>query len=243
MLGAEDRTAVVAFTGRKLEMLSQWSRDTRHLARALETAKDRPTRGLQREVFLRKAPHGANTRAEAVSRALRLRQRIRDVILGAETAMRSFARAPGRRAMLLLAGGWPQSPVGSGLLGVPDYARHLGYGPYLYRSLYDTANRLSFTSTWSICAGFAAAGRRPSTARPRPPGPLFRTASNGSGASTPLCCSSPSRPAAGRSSPPGAHSVYETALEMRRLRHHVVVSIHDRTVGEMLWTRVEVGPR
>ncbi|MEM7352632.1 MAG: hypothetical protein AAF657_17670 [Acidobacteriota bacterium] len=124
---------------------------------SLEEAKNRPTRGLQREIFLR-SPRRVSSRAEAESNALQLRNRIRDVILGAETAMRSFAGAPGRRAMLLLAGGWPQSPAGSGQLGIPDYARRLGYGPYLYRSLFDTANRLSFTLYPVDLRGFRAGG-------------------------------------------------------------------------------------
>jgi len=42
------------------------------------------------------------------------------------------------------------------------------------------------------------------------------------------------------SPPPGAFSVYKTKLEMRRLRHQVVLSIHDRAGGEVLWTRLEV---
>ncbi|MCP3961185.1 MAG: VWA domain-containing protein [bacterium] len=394
-IGAEDRMAVVAFTGRKLEMLSGWSGDAERLAATLEEAKSRPTRGLQREVFLRKAPRGAASRAEVESRARQLRNRIRDVILAAETAMRSFARASGRRAMLLLAGGWPQSPVGSGVFGIPDYARRLGYGPFLYRSLFDTANRLGFTlypvdlrgfrvsgpSAEHRSAGQARAavqnsidrewgehatllqlaeqtggqafinsanrlafeqalgdtrsyywlGFTPSLRRADlrhsvrlelrdpelevrarrsfsdlslktevtmlaesallfgepPEGPkalrvevgepagagfrkmqlpieifipldqvTFLPQSDGWHARlelrvavedkngyrneievVPVSFTLPEGP------PPGAYSIYETALEMRRLRHRVVISIHDQAAGEMLWTRIEVGAR
>ena len=43
--------------------------------------------------------------------------------------------------------------------------------------------------------------------------------------------------------PPGAVAVYETTLKMRSVRHKLVVSIHDKASGDVLWTRVEVGPK
>ncbi len=45
-LGPEDRMAIVAFDGRKLAVLSSWSRSTETLADALEVARSLPARGL-----------------------------------------------------------------------------------------------------------------------------------------------------------------------------------------------------
>ena len=394
LIRGEDRIAVVAFTGHKLELLSPWTGDSESLVTVLEAAKDRPARGLQREVFLRSPSRGPTSRAEAASRARQLRQRIRDVILGAETAMRSFAGTPGRRAMLLLVGGWPQGPVSSAQIGFRDYAIRIGYGPYLYRSLHDTANRLSFTLYPVDLRGFRVdlpsaeyrTGRAARAAYSRsierewgehatlrllaeqtggqafinaanqiafeealgdtrsyywlgftprlrradlrhsvrlelrdpelevrsrrsfsdlsrktevtmlaesallfgepPQGPKALGVSLGEpegagfrkmhlpievqipldvltflpgrdGWSAPIEVrfavedkngyrneieAVPMELKVAESPPPGAFSVYETTLEMRRLRHQVVVSIHDRAGGEVLWTRVEVSP-
>lgn len=139
----EDRMAIVAYAGRELELLSDWSNDVAHLRQALEGAKGRPSKGLQQEVMLRTPVRGAITPGESRYRGLRLRDGMRRVVLAASTALRSFSTAPGRRAMLLMAGGWPFSmPAEAGL---SDIVRSLGYGPFLYRSLYDTANLTGFT--------------------------------------------------------------------------------------------------
>ncbi len=142
-LAGEDRMAIVAYAGRELEMLSDWSGDPVHLRQTLEQAKRRPAKGLQQEVFLRSPVRGAITSAESRYRALRLRDGMRRVVLAATTSLRSFRAAPGRRAMLLLSGGWPYGlPVG---LPIGDYARGLDYGRFLFRSIYDTANLTGYT--------------------------------------------------------------------------------------------------
>ncbi len=142
-LGADDRMAIVAYAGRELELLSDWSSDRGELRRVLEAAKRRPPKGLQQEVFLRGLTRTPITAGESRYRALRLRDGMRRVVLAATVSLRSFQDAPGRRAMLLLAGGWPFGlPAGVPLI---DYARGLDYGPYLYRSLYDTANLTGYT--------------------------------------------------------------------------------------------------
>ncbi len=172
LLGAADRMAVVAFDGKKLEMLSNWSSSAVELTRSLEAAKERPAYGLNREARLRLSQRGRDRprpeseyrlqrddlvkeedrlddedRLERDEQVFRSTDELRRVILAATTALRSFASPAGRRAMLLAAGGWPYHPAE---LVVPDiYAPHLrnelDYGPSLYRSLYDTANRLSYT--------------------------------------------------------------------------------------------------
>lgn len=46
----------------------------------------------------------------------------------------------------------------------------------------------------------------------------------------------------GRKPTPGAYVVYETALEMRRLPHDVIVSLHDKATGQLLMTKLAVSP-
>jgi VWFA-related protein len=45
-LGPDDRMAIVAFDGRKIDMLANWTGSRRELARALTVARGRPLRGL-----------------------------------------------------------------------------------------------------------------------------------------------------------------------------------------------------
>jgi hypothetical protein len=47
-LGPEDRMAIVAWDGVRAEMLSTWTSSGRDLRRALQSAADRPARGLER---------------------------------------------------------------------------------------------------------------------------------------------------------------------------------------------------
>lgn len=148
LLGRGDRMAVVAFDGKKLEMLADWTSSVTELARVLEGAKERPTFGLNREARLKMSREDGEVRAlEKLYEARRVETELERVTLAATTALRSFARPSGRRAMLLLAGGWPYNPrdLVESDLDRPDLWSPLGYGPYLYRTLYDTANRLSYT--------------------------------------------------------------------------------------------------
>ncbi len=147
LLGAADRMAVVAFDGKKLAMLSNWSSSTAELARVLAAAKERPAFGLRREARLKLHQRGRTHRLERMYQARRSNDELRRVILAATTALRSFAPQTGRRAMLLLAGGWPYNPVDLVVpeSAAPRFRSELGYGPCLYRSLFDTANRLSYT--------------------------------------------------------------------------------------------------
>jgi len=47
-LGPDDRMAIVAFDGRKVEMLSSWSNSVRQLSSAIEKAIGEPAQGLAR---------------------------------------------------------------------------------------------------------------------------------------------------------------------------------------------------
>jgi VWFA-related protein len=163
-LGAEDRLAVVAYTGRGLEMLSSWSQSQPGLERALKAALERPARGLQRVAELRAndsdralsgpvgffdRPLGIGGRLELSQRAYaeRLAEQLQGSVMAASATLRSFAAPPGRKVMLLLVGGWPYSPVQFAFdsfqaeLLEPD----IPYGRELYGPLVDTANRLGYT--------------------------------------------------------------------------------------------------
>lgn len=97
--GPGDRFAVVAYDGRRLEVLSDWSTSRADLYDALAAARKR--KGWKAYMEL-----------QGVSQDPRARARLRAEQLGrtykaVTTALRTFADVPGRRVALLLAGGWP----------------------------------------------------------------------------------------------------------------------------------------
>lgn len=175
MLSPEDRMAVVAFDGRKLEMLSTWSQSVAALTRVFEAARERPTFGVHR--YTRNRQFAADVTAE-VERAARveeferpellgagirvgsdlptleeeqligmLTQDVKKVVMAASSTLRSFANPPGRKVMLLVAGGWPYTPA-QWVVTDPErsvYTSGYGYGDNLYAPLIETANRLSYT--------------------------------------------------------------------------------------------------
>jgi VWFA-related protein len=167
LLRPEDRMAVVAFDGRNPEMLSSWSSEVATLERVLKRARERPALGLHRI---------AERRQFSVDQDLALRELLQSDIFGSRTVrtqlspqerswvqlvseqldrtmaaasatLRSFAKPPGRKVMILLSGGWPFLPTDF-LLG--DFSRVIldrgGLeGEDLYKRLIDTANLLGYT--------------------------------------------------------------------------------------------------
>lgn len=171
LIGPEDRMAVVAFDGRELEMLSSWSSSVPELERVLERAKERRAWGLQRVAERRQArlddgvaiqslvgisleENGIRT---GIDRTFlepqerfyveRLAEQVDSSVAAAAATLRSFAKPPGRKVMLILSGGWPYFPV--------DYLyssfdrlildRQGLDGDDLYGRLVDTANLLGYT--------------------------------------------------------------------------------------------------
>ncbi len=171
LLGPEDRMAVVAYDGRELQMLSTWSQSVPQLERVFERAKERPARGLQRLVERRQARLDEDEGVQSllgvtlsqqglrtgIDRILldpqeryyvqRLSEQLDRSVAAAAATLRSFARPPGRKVMILLSGGWPFFPV--------DYLysqfdrlildREGLDGDDLYGRLTDTANLLGYT--------------------------------------------------------------------------------------------------
>ncbi|HTQ79927.1 MAG TPA: VWA domain-containing protein, partial [Thermoanaerobaculia bacterium] len=163
-LQPEDRMAIVAYDGRKLSMLSSWSSNQAALARALTEATKQPAHGLERMAELHSFDTGRrlgtldlaaprrgfiNSRLdlEELSFARRLSEQVSRSIDAAVSTLRSFASPPGRKVMLLLAGGWPFSAadyvVNNG--NRPILERDLPDGETLLRPLANAANLLGYT--------------------------------------------------------------------------------------------------
>lgn len=162
LLGPDDRMALVAFDGKRLEMLSSWSSNTQELERGLKQATRRDAEGLKRLAEFR------NFRADTSARdpqrlfttrrsnqldieeeyyARRLEEQVRRSVEAASATLRSFASPPGRKVMLVLSGGWPFQPVDYVSAGSPEltFDRTIKGGADLFRELTDTANRLGYT--------------------------------------------------------------------------------------------------
>ncbi len=159
-----DRFAIVAYDGRRLEMLSSWTQSAPEVERVLKEAKRRPTRGLQRVLEQRTFRRNlADTRAltggdrfgtidgnlgvEEERYAQELSSQVERVVSAAAATLRGFASPPGRKVMLLLSGGWPYLPL-EFAIGSRDrifFERGIAAGPELFQPLTDTANRLGYT--------------------------------------------------------------------------------------------------
>ncbi|MFQ5525364.1 MAG: VWA domain-containing protein [Thermoanaerobaculia bacterium] len=168
-LRPEDRMAVVAYDGEDLEMLSTWSQSQRALERVLNDAMLRPAQGLQRVVERKRYDFSTvqeledlfgdlldAERASAFATQLNPEERayvqlvteqVNRSVAAASATLRSFAKPPGRKVMILLSGGWPFIPAD---FLVSDVSRILfekegPYGANLYSRLVETANLLGYT--------------------------------------------------------------------------------------------------
>ncbi|MCB1054580.1 MAG: VWA domain-containing protein [Acidobacteria bacterium] len=162
LLGPGDRMAIVAFDGKRLDMVSTWSDSTPALERALKEAERRPAHGLQRVAEFRNfradtsslsSGRVLTTRAgnrldiEEEYYARQLADQVGRSVEAAAATLRSFASPPGRKVMLLLSGGWPFQPTEYATADVGEliFDRYIDGGPDLFRTLTDTANRLGYT--------------------------------------------------------------------------------------------------
>ena len=163
-LRPEDRMAVVAYDGLRLEMLSSWSQSSAELERVFRKAMARPAKGLQREgednryTRTDRARRLANERGSFDSSQMRLdleerayaetlQEQVEGIVAAASSALRGFANPPGRKVLVLLAGGWPYDPAE---YAVNDYNRTiieplLKRGDTIFAPLIGTANQLGYT--------------------------------------------------------------------------------------------------
>ena len=165
LLGPDDRMAIVAYDGKKVNMLTSWSSSERALNRALDQAIGRESYGLQRLSELHSfetsqkltanlgvVPIGRSNISpqltlEEVSFARRISDQVSRVVGAAVSTLRGFASPPGRKVMILLSGGWPYSPADYVVNDPkrPAIDREVKQGEELLRPLTDTANRLGYT--------------------------------------------------------------------------------------------------
>jgi VWFA-related protein len=162
-LGPEDRMAIVQYSGGQVEMLSSWSSSERQLGSAIEKAIGEPSYGVARLAELRNyeasqrilgrplnsgAPSfGRPVTSEELDFAGTLTSQTERAVTAAVSALRGFAAPPGRKVMLLLAGGWPFSTLDYVINNPnrPVTERLLPQGEELISPLIDTANRIGYT--------------------------------------------------------------------------------------------------
>ncbi|MBV8199374.1 MAG: VWA domain-containing protein [Acidobacteria bacterium] len=165
-LGPEDRMALVAFDGRRLNLLSSWSSSRRDLARAIEREMGTVAHGLERQAELRnfratEPPRSiadptqpfrngfANTQLNIEERAYvsELGAQLERAVSAATSTLRGFASPPGRKVMLMLVGGWPFSPAEYAVNDInrPILEHDVPNGDVILRPLVETANRLGYT--------------------------------------------------------------------------------------------------
>jgi VWFA-related protein len=198
-LQAEDRMAVVAFDGEELTMLTSWTNSERVLQDALRKARDRPTTGLMRMAELNQNDEDRRQRRDLETTTLsfldqerehrldmqldpvemgyatRLIDQLRRSVNAAVATLRGFADPPGRKAMILLSGGWPYNPAE---YTVGDYDADfvdvvsagadplIPVGRELYGTLSDSANLLGYTLYPVDVPGMQREGRDASTGFP-----------------------------------------------------------------------------
>lgn len=116
ILGPQDRMRVMAFDGRNLVELSDWTRSETDLQEAFKMAAKRqaggPFRAQEQRAFGATGLTGGREAYAAV-----LEANLRAVTGAAVTSMRVAGNPEGRKVLLLLAGGWPYeivSPISPG---------------------------------------------------------------------------------------------------------------------------------
>jgi VWFA-related protein len=172
-LGPEDRMAIVAYDGDRVEMLSSWSRSSRELDSVLQRASSRPADGFQR--WAERRSYDLDRRLPGAFRFRRstwdltpeesfyarvLADQVERVTMAAASTARGFAAPPGRKVMMLLSGGWPFDPVRFAIDNPrrPAIEPGIAAGADLYRPLTDTVNLLGYTLYTVDLAGNQATG-------------------------------------------------------------------------------------
>ncbi|MCP4658837.1 MAG: VWA domain-containing protein [bacterium] len=118
MLGPNDRFAIIAFDGRELDLIGPWSSSPETIKENLRRAMEQPAFGLARRGEQSRFDKGYDLMgikqakaAFATNRVRSFSRQIKSVVGAATSAMRSYATLPGRKVMLLMAGGWPRDPI------------------------------------------------------------------------------------------------------------------------------------
>jgi len=158
-----DRVAIVSWDGKGITVLTDWTNDRPTVLAAIDQAIARPGKGLNRQ--LERTQYGVtldpSDLAAASSRGgnryrLGTQERIyADMLVdqlegtagAAAAAMRGLEMIPGRKALLLLSGGWPMN-VADWVGRSPTRSiqeSHVPSGADLYEPVAETANLLGFS--------------------------------------------------------------------------------------------------
>jgi len=125
LLNPADRVAVVAFDGRNVSRLTDWTNSRQEISEALMLARQRRAGGRAR---LR--DWGAQE------------NQVRKAVMAATATVRALAVAPGRKVALLLADGWSEPARG---LTIMEVAPPWGDTESLYSPLVHAANQVGFS--------------------------------------------------------------------------------------------------
>ncbi|MCB1032926.1 MAG: VWA domain-containing protein [Acidobacteria bacterium] len=168
LLEPEDRMAVAAFDGKRLEMLSTWTQSKAQMNRTLDRAMGRRTvsylytkesevagdQAAELDVAILDPTTGQPLDAEfsydevnARRYVDRMEIQLDKMAAAVNGTLRAFANPPGRKVMLLLSGGWPYSPIRYFLPEVEGPLTDYGvdHGPPTFRRIFETANRVGYT--------------------------------------------------------------------------------------------------
>ena len=175
-VGPEDSMMIVSWEGGRLVQLAGWTNSHQELAKALDAARARPSHGLEQELRLAglleesKLIVGSDGGVtwEATDRvdevlgnvigptpglalseiaySRTLARQVGNASLAVMSAMRGAGTPPGRKVLLLLAGGWPFSVENFVRAGQPaGLARELPDSQITLHALTATANLLGYT--------------------------------------------------------------------------------------------------
>lgn len=144
LLKGTDEMAVLAFDGKKLDVLTRWTSDPKAMAAALEKATARPAYGHQAMarnrsldgdydlLYLAADTADVDVRHNREFLDQRISPEVRTMMgrvsASAAAALRAFPAPPGRKVMMMVSAGWA-----------------LYVGPELYAPLLQAANRLGYT--------------------------------------------------------------------------------------------------
>ena len=158
-----DRVAIVAWDGRGIEVITDWTSDKAAVLAAIDTAAGRPGLGNLRQAERKEqgvaldpsdlegsaADGGDRYRLDTEERiyAEMLASQLEGTVGAATAAMRGLDVIPGRKALVLLSGGWPMNVddwVGQSPSRSIEESR-VPSGADLYEPLAETANLLGYS--------------------------------------------------------------------------------------------------
>lgn len=179
-LSPGDSMALVAFNGRKLDLLAPWSSSPTELRAAVAKAKERRAYGIVQRVAREQSvndpgageqlelpswvPRDGSLNTQQRAYAQQLEMQLRNEVRAAQSALRAMSAIEGRKVFLILAGGWPHLTQEHASISQPTFPQGgLSKVGGLYQPLIATANRLGFTVYPIDVPGIGASGPEAAT--------------------------------------------------------------------------------